>query len=105
MFGLTRFFAYEILFLFEIQLLVIAAEYNMVRGLDEHLSSQHKITAMLKTGRDQLREKYRVLMNQRRAAENQVRMVEKSRAMWRERAEIAEAKLRELSQKKEKPQT
>jgi hypothetical protein len=55
---------------------------------------------MLKKGRDDLRVKYRELMKQRRVAENQVRAVEKSRAMWRQRAEAAEAELSELKQKK-----
>lgn len=72
----------------------------MVKALDEYRSPPHKIIAMLKTGRDNLRAKYREVMKQRRAAENQVRVVEKSRAMWRERAEAAEAQLRELNQKK-----
>ncbi len=68
----------------------------MVKALDEYRSPSHKIVAMLKKGRDDLRVKYRELMNQKRVAENQVRAVEKSRAMWRERAETAEAELREL---------
>lgn len=72
----------------------------MVKTLDEYRSPPHKIIAMLKKGRDDLRVKYRELMKQRRAAENQVRVVEKSRAMWRERAEAAEAELRDLKQKK-----
>jgi len=54
---------------------------------------------MLKKGRDELRVKYRELMEQRRTAENQVRAVEKSRAMWRARAEAAEAELQELKKK------
>jgi hypothetical protein len=68
--------------------------------LDEYRSPPHKIIAMLKNGRDNLRLKYRELMKQRRAAENQARTVEKSRAMWRARAEAAEAELDELKQKK-----
>ena len=54
---------------------------------------------MLKKGRDDLRVKYRELMEQRRTAENQVRAVEKSRSMWRTRAETAESELRELKKK------
>lgn len=72
----------------------------MVKTLDEYRSPPHKVIAMLKKGRDDLRVKYRELMEQRRVAENQVRAVEKSRAMWRERAEAAEAELEELKQKK-----
>lgn len=72
----------------------------MVKALDEYRSPPQKIVAMLKKGRDDLRVKYRELMKQRRTAENQVRAVEKSRAMWRARAEAAEAELRDLKQKK-----
>lgn len=68
----------------------------MVKAVDEYRSPQRKIVAMLKKGRDDLRVKYRDLMEQRRVAENQVRAVEKSRAAWRARAEKAEAELREL---------
>ncbi len=71
----------------------------MVKALDEYRSPPQKIVAMLKKGRDDLRVKYRELMKQRRAAENQVRAVEKSRVMWRVRAEAAEAELRDLKQK------
>lgn len=72
----------------------------MVKALDEYRSPPHKVIAMLKKGRDKLRLKYRELMEQRRVAENQVRAVERSRAMWRARAEAAEAELDELKQKK-----
>lgn len=72
----------------------------MVKTLDEYRSPPHKIIAMLKKGRDRLRVKYRELMEQRRVAENQVRAVESSRAMWRARAEVAETELRDLKQKK-----
>jgi hypothetical protein len=75
----------------------------MVKALDEYRSPPHKIIAMLKKGRDDLRVKYREVMNQRRAAENQVRVVEKSRALWRERAEAAEARLSELEKKRQSP--
>jgi hypothetical protein len=72
----------------------------MVKALDEYRSPPHKIIAMLKNGRDRLRVKYRELMKRRRVAENQARAVENSRAMWRARAEAAEAELRDLKQKK-----
>lgn len=68
----------------------------MVKSLEEYRSPPRKIIAMLKKGRDDLRVKYRELMEQRRTAENQARAVEKSRATWRARAEAAEAELREL---------
>jgi uncharacterized protein (DUF3084 family) len=71
----------------------------MVKAIQEYRSPPHKITAMLKKGRDDLRVKYRELMEQRRTAENQVRAVEKSRSMWRTRAETAESELRELKKK------
>jgi chromosome segregation ATPase len=68
----------------------------MVKAIQDYRSPPHKIIAMLKKGRDDLRLKYRELMEQRRTAENQVRAVEQSRAMWRTRAEAAEVELREL---------
>lgn len=77
----------------------------MVKALDEYRSPQHKILAMLKESRDNLRVKYRELMDQRRVAENQARAVEKSRAMWRERALAAEAQLKEIAEKKVETQT
>jgi hypothetical protein len=73
---------------------------HMVKALDEYASPPRKVVVMLKKGRDNLRLKYRELMKQRRAAENQARAVEKSRAMWRARAEAAEAELDQLKQKK-----
>lgn len=71
----------------------------MVKAIHEYRSPPHKIIAMLKKGRDDLRMKYRELMEQRRTAENQVRAVERSRAMWRARAEAAESELREFKKK------
>ena len=68
----------------------------MVKAIQEYRSPAHKIIAMLKKGRDDLRVKYRELMVTQRTAENQVRAVEKSRAMWRARAEACQAELREL---------
>ncbi len=72
----------------------------MVKAIDEYRSPPHKIMAMLKKGRDDLRLKYREVMEQRRVAENQVRAVEKSREVWRARAEAAEAELRVLKKTK-----
>ncbi len=68
----------------------------MAKAIQEYRSPPHKIIAMLKKGRDALRVKYRELMEQRRTAENQVRAVEKSRSIWRARAEAAECELCEL---------
>lgn len=68
----------------------------MVKALDDYRSPVHKVLGFLKKGRDDLRVKYRELMEQRRVAENQVRAVEKSRAQWRARAEAAEAELSAL---------
>ncbi len=48
-----------------------------MKALDEYRSPQHKVLALLKKGRDDLRVKYREVMDQRRVAENQVRAVEK----------------------------
>jgi len=72
---------------------------DMTKAIEEYRSPPHKIIAMLKKGRDNLRVKYGKLMEQRRAAENQVRAVEKSRAMWRARAEAAEAEIRKLKKR------
>lgn len=71
----------------------------MVKSLDEYRSPTHKLLAMLKKGRDDLRVKYAELMKQKRVADNQVRAVESSRAGWRKRAEAAEAELRQIKKK------
>jgi predicted nucleic acid-binding Zn-ribbon protein len=72
----------------------------MTKAIDEYKSPGHKIIAMLHAGRDKLRKKYSELRENLRTAENQVRAVEKSRAMWRRRAEAAES---ELSLEKKMP--
>jgi hypothetical protein len=69
---------------------------QMTKTLDEYRSPKHKLIAMLKKGRENLREKYRELMKRVRVAENQVRAVEASREQWRVRAEAAEAVIKEL---------
>jgi len=79
--------------------LIVPAGSDMVKALEEYRSPPHKVLAMLKKGRDDLRVKYRALMEQRRAAENQARAVEKSRELWRARAEAAEAELLELKKR------
>lgn len=65
----------------------------MTKTLDQYTSPARKLIAMLHAGRDKLREKYAVVRENLRKAENQVRAVEKSREMWRQRAEAAEAEL------------
>lgn len=66
----------------------------MSKAVEDYKSPRHKIVAMLRKGRDGLREKYRELRVKFRVAENQVRAVEASREMWRERALAAEAELK-----------
>lgn len=71
----------------------------MPKEISDYKSPPHKIIAFLKEGRDQLREKYRLLREKLRVAENQIRAVTKSRAVWRSRAEAAETELSELKKK------
>ena len=66
----------------------------MTKAVDDYKSPTHKIIAMLRNGRDNLRLKYRELREKFRVAENQIRAVETSRQSWRERAEAAEAELK-----------
>ena len=73
-----------------------ATEWIMPKEIADYKSPTHKIISFLKEGRDQLREKYRLLREKFRVAENQIRAVTKSRQMWRARAETAEAELLEL---------
>lgn len=68
----------------------------MTKKLDEYLSPTHKVLALLKRGHERLREKYRLLREQIRTTENQVRAVTKSRDSWRRRAEAAETELVQL---------
>lgn len=65
----------------------------MTKSLDEYTSPDHKVLAMLHTGREKLRVKYKACREQLRVAQNQVRVVEDSRANWRKRAEAAEKEL------------
>jgi hypothetical protein len=74
-------------------------EWIMPKEIADYKSPPHKIIAFLKEGRDQLREKYRLMREKLRVTENQVRAVTKSREMWRSRAETAEAELKELKKK------
>jgi hypothetical protein len=59
----------------------------------KYLSPQHKVQEFLLRSRDLWRKKHHELKMQIKLAANQVRAVEKSRQMWRERAEAAEADL------------
>ena len=68
----------------------------MPKEIADYKSPTHKIIAFLRQGRNQLREKYRLLRENYRVAENQIRAVTKSREVWRSRAELAEAELVEL---------
>jgi len=59
----------------------------------KYLSPQHKIQQFLLRSRELWRKKHHDLKMQIKLAANQVRAVETSRQMWRERAEAAEAEL------------
>jgi len=71
----------------------------VTKATNEYKSPTHKIIAMLHAGRDRLRKKYAALREKLRTAENQVRTVEKSREMWRQRAEVAETDLTDSKKK------
>lgn len=66
----------------------------MVMADEQYKSPAHKVIAFLKKGRDGWRDKYKQLKAKLRSMENQVWAVSKSRQMWRERAEAAEAELK-----------
>jgi len=68
----------------------------MPKAIEDYKSPTHKVIAFLHKGRDGLRAKYAELRTKFRVAENQIRAVEKSRELWRQRAEAAEAELRAL---------
>ena len=65
----------------------------MVTADNQYKSPVHKVIAFLKKGRDGWRDKYKDLKNRLRSTENQLRVVSKSRQMWRERAEAAESEI------------
>lgn len=71
----------------------------MAKLIDQYKSPSHKILALLHKGREKLRLKYRTVREELRGAQNQVRAVELSRAMWRVRAEAAEEELQLLKKK------
>lgn len=64
------------------------------------LSPRHKVAQFLERSRDLWKSKHHELKKQVKLAYNQVRAVEKSRQMWRERALEAERELRRLEAKK-----
>lgn len=71
----------------------------MPKLIDQYKSPAHKVLSLIHTGREKLRLKYRACREELRVAENQVRVVQTSRAMWRSRAEAAEEELRLLKKK------
>lgn len=62
-------------------------------------SPRHKVAQFLERSRDLWKSKHHELKKQVKLAYNQVRAVEKSRQMWRERAQGAERELRRLDKK------
>jgi hypothetical protein len=66
----------------------------------EFLSPTHKVLRFLERSRILWKRKHHELKMRIKLANNQVRAVEKSRQMWRERAEAAQAELRQLKAKK-----
>ena len=54
---------------------------------------------MLYEGRQKLRQKFKAVREDLRGAQNQIRAVESSRAIWRARAEAAEEELQRLKKK------
>ncbi len=68
-------------------------EGPMTKRIEQYSSPTHKILALLHAGREKLREKFRAIRDDLRVSQNQVRAVEKSREMWRSRAQAAEEEL------------
>ena len=58
--------------------------------LDELKTPLRKMLSKLLTSRDKLRNKYQAVREQLRVAQNQVRAVENSRQLWKDRAISAE---------------
>jgi hypothetical protein len=78
---------------------ILGKDTPMTKLINEYKSPSHKVLAMLHQGREKLRLKYKVTREDLRVAQNQVRAVESSRAMWRGRAEAAEEELRLLKKR------
>jgi DNA repair exonuclease SbcCD ATPase subunit len=68
----------------------------MTVQLDELKTPLRKMLSKLIVSRDKLRSKYKVLREQLRVAQNQVRAVENSRQLWKDRAIIAEKEIETL---------
>lgn len=64
--------------------------------LDEFKTPPRKLLSKLLTSRDKLRSKYKALREQLRGAQNQVRVVENSRQLWKDRAIRAEKEVETL---------
>lgn len=64
--------------------------------LDEFKTPPRKLLGKLLTSRDKLRSKYKALREQLRGAQNQVRVVENSRQLWKDRAISAEKEVETL---------
>jgi len=72
----------------------------MTSQTSQFLSPRHKIVQFLERSRDLWKKKHHELKMQVKLAANQVRAVEKSRQMWRQRAQAAEAELRQVEAQK-----
>lgn len=53
-----------------------------------------KIAAFFEKSRDRWKEKYQTVKAEVRSVKHQIRAIEKSRQLWRDRAEAAEAQLK-----------
>ena len=66
----------------------------------DFLSPHHKVVKFLERSRDLWKQKHHDLKMCMKLASNQIRAVEKSREMWRERAEAAETEVEKLKAQK-----
>jgi predicted nucleic acid-binding Zn-ribbon protein len=67
--------------------------------LDEFKTPPRKLLSKLLTSRDKLRNKYQAVREQLRVAQNQVRAVENSRQLWKDRAIGAEKEVDAIKKK------
>ena len=72
----------------------------MTSHATKFLSPAHKVLQFLERSRDLWKRKHHELKMQVKLAANQVRAVEMSRQMWRDRAQAAEAELRQAEAQK-----
>jgi DNA-binding transcriptional MerR regulator len=70
--------------------------------LDQFSSPIRKLVPFFKRSRDAWKAKYMKLKAARKLMENQVRAVEKSREIWKQRAETSEARLAEVESELER---